>query len=1172
MSLPSAHLLCDPLSSRDSAPAFFYFIFFADTSKGARITKKHNFHRVSAFSCCICPWSSYCENTDPWSTVVVSQRNSHSLSPYLESYALESSSHSLNSMSYKDASRRARDRDRDHVYYESKPANIAIPSHARLTMKKAFIPNGDRVAHDNFTEKPDSLRRPNSSRFLPFDPASPRAHSACRMGGSLPKHNGHLKYMHSSPSRASPDHSQITGTDFSTGINPHDSAFPKLLYHSDHTPKPSPHREPNPMKNYKVLYDPELDKSLSLETRKSKSRKTRFNGEGLHKVADPRRANVALYFQKPNKLSKKFPFKLLPRSKFIHDGDSLGPPPHDELVVWDLPPTISEIFLSSFIAGFGEPIKDMKFHNDPINAVPLGIATFKFPGNPERAERLAKNLMKQIKSEHAKVDGKELKIGLNDHESAFLQLKIVVAQKRLEALRLKNIRLEEEKKRMRKQLDADAKQAEKDFEATKSRDNEQSRSMLAVLQRYSPGTTTLSIKHHSKVVSGTFLPTGLNKYIKNRPYLLIYSKYVSTRASMSSEIKRKLKKYDWTRVLSDSEGYFIVFNSLKECIRCFVKEDGQPLFEYRMHMELAVPEAFVPAENDMNSIDAEVDAVDEAANMLIKEFQSFLAKDIRERVIAPVILDLLSNDKYPELYHELKSAEQEMAKPKSTIVGLNKLKEEALQRLAKQREEQQAARANPQSKNKGATQGSYGKKQLIPMQHALNFDNSSEEDDEDEDSSRCMTPNLKRSRSPAAAPIERTISEEQDADGRDRKKQRRKIKADFMYNDLSDDEEGEGVVESQPVIEPLAEALDVKVEPEQDDRDAASDAKYLPTEGGPMTVYPVGSAGQPRSLPWLQSIIKDDEDLRVMSQVLQDLVEEPSSVPDIRYWAWKQYQADPTGELLGQVSPRLECSTGCFRTEGYRKIPDVDKTQFIPHRRQVNQPIKSVQCDDDEIETKMPVSQAATSIAASDVVHAANAVSNSGSGGSGPTTSNPAAAHSSRVNRANNRRFAADITAQLGSETEVLSLNTLTKRKKLVSFARSAIHNWGLYALEPIMAKEMIIEYVGESIRQQVAEHREKSYLKTGIGSSYLFRIDENTVIDATKKGGIARFINHCCDPSCTAKIIKVGNTKRIVIYALRDIDANEELTYDYKFERETNDEERIKCLCGAANCKGYLN
>lgn len=90
--------------------------------------------------------------------------------------------------------------------------------------------------------------------------------------------------------------------------------------------------------------------------------------------------------------------------------------------------------------------------------------------------------------------------------------------------------------------------------------------------------------------------------------------------------------------------------------------------------------------------------------------------------------------------------------------------------------------------------------------------------------------------------------------------------------------------------------------------------------------------------------------------------------------------------------------------------------------------------------------------------------------------------------------------------------------------------------MENIAKDDMIIEYVGEQVRQQIAEIRENRYLKSGIGSSYLFRIDDNTVIDATKKGGIARFINHSCDPNCTAKIIKVEGSKRIVIYALKDI------------------------------------
>ena len=57
--------------------------------------------------------------------------------------------------------------------------------------------------------------------------------------------------------------------------------------------------------------------------------------------------------------------------------------------------------------------------------------------------------------------------------------------------------------------------------------------------------------------------------------------------------------------------------------------------------------------------------------------------------------------------------------------------------------------------------------------------------------------------------------------------------------------------------------------------------------------------------------------------------------------------------------------------------------------------------------------------------------------------------------------------------------------------------------MERISRGEMVIEYVGEVIRAQVAEKREKAYERQGIGSSYLFRIDEDLVVDATKKGNL---------------------------------------------------------------------
>lgn len=77
-------------------------------------------------------------------------------------------------------------------------------------------------------------------------------------------------------------------------------------------------------------------------------------------------------------------------------------------------------------------------------------------------------------------------------------------------------------------------------------------------------------------------------------------------------------------------------------------------------------------------------------------------------------------------------------------------------------------------------------------------------------------------------------------------------------------------------------------------------------------------------------------------------------------------------------------------------------------------------------------------------------------------------------------------------------------------FARSPIHDWGLYAMEKISRGEMVIEYVGEVIRAQVADKREKAYERQGIGSSYLFRIDEDLVVDATKKGNLGYVALSC--------------------------------------------------------------
>jgi len=95
-----------------------------------------------------------------------------------------------------------------------------------------------------------------------------------------------------------------------------------------------------------------------------------------------------------------------------------------------------------------------------------------------------------------------------------------------------------------------------------------------------------------------------------------------------------------------------------------------------------------------------------------------------------------------------------------------------------------------------------------------------------------------------------------------------------------------------------------------------------------------------------------------------------------------------------------------------------------------------------------------------------------------------------------------------------IRLYLLQFRKKQLKFAKSGIHDWGLFALEPIAEGEMVIEYVGQVVRQTVADLREKRYEAVGIGSSYLFRVDGDAIVDATRYGNLARFINHSCNVS----------------------------------------------------------
>lgn len=117
-----------------------------------------------------------------------------------------------------------------------------------------------------------------------------------------------------------------------------------------------------------------------------------------------------------------------------------------------------------------------------------------------------------------------------------------------------------------------------------------------------------------------------------------------------------------------------------------------------------------------------------------------------------------------------------------------------------------------------------------------------------------------------------------------------------------------------------------------------------------------------------------------------------------------------------------------------------------------------------------------------------------------------------------------------------------------VYLARSKIQGLGLYAKRDIDMNTMIIEYVGEVIRSEVCERREKRYLAQNRGT-YMFRIDDDWVIDATMSGSLARYVNHSCDPNCFTKRMKFNDDDKIVIVANRPIKAGEEVSVKHDYD-----------------------
>lgn len=270
----------------------------------------------------------------------------------------------------------------------------------------------------------------------------------------------------------------------------------------------------------------------------------------------------------------------------------------------------------------------------------------------------------------------------------------------------------------------------------------------------------------------------------------------------------------------------------------------------------------------------------------------------------------------------------------------------------------------------------------------------------------------------------------------------------------------DAVVPPPVIIDVPSAVAEVRVSP------SSGVASPAPTETSPVVEEVVPPLPRVEPLPEsdVNSLVQDDEDMYFLRLALSNDVDENFTF------------AEPELPRSDADIPAFRKHlTGSARSEGYYKISHAEKAIYVEQY----------------------------------------AVRDTTSGDASKQETVQQPIMSSRSNRANARRRAQGLEeinqVQLAvalskgetGATETFKFNQLQTRKKHLKFARSPIHDWGLYAMERISKGEMVIEYVGEVIRAAVADKREKAYERQGIGSSYLFRINEDLVVDATKKGNL---------------------------------------------------------------------
>jgi uncharacterized protein len=117
----------------------------------------------------------------------------------------------------------------------------------------------------------------------------------------------------------------------------------------------------------------------------------------------------------------------------------------------------------------------------------------------------------------------------------------------------------------------------------------------------------------------------------------------------------------------------------------------------------------------------------------------------------------------------------------------------------------------------------------------------------------------------------------------------------------------------------------------------------------------------------------------------------------------------------------------------------------------------------------------------------------------------------------------------------------------------------GLFATKPIKKGTRIVRYFGPLLDSKKED-------EDAIENKYLFELTNRWTIDGSIRQNVARYINHACKPNAESDVRP--RKRKVYIRAIKNIEAGEEINYDYGTDYFKAYLKPIGCKCDACEKK----